>query len=91
MHDLHRHPHAEQATHVLRGSGVHLSAEGRTPMVEGDVVFIPAGEWHGFANDTEETVTILGLWGGVGSAQEAGYEDHPGGALRPSNCQREAP
>ena len=77
VHTLHRHPNAEQATYLLSGSGFHLTEDGRFPMSAGDVVFIPAGEWHGFANEGEETVTILGLWGGVGSTEEAGYEDRP--------------
>lgn len=75
-HALHRHPHAEQMTYVLRGSGVHLSEDGRTSLAEGDTIFIAAGEWHGFENDTEETVTILGVFG-AGSPEEAGYEDYP--------------
>jgi len=74
-HQLHRHPHAEQGLIVVAGRGLHLRAEGDpVPMEEGDVVHIPAGEWHGFTNPYDETVVIASVYGGVGSREEAGYE-----------------
>jgi quercetin dioxygenase-like cupin family protein len=42
----------------------------------GEVIYIPRGEWHGFANDTEDPVVILAVFGGVASYAEAGYEIH---------------
>ena len=40
----------------------------------GEVVFIPRGEWHGFANDSEAPTTVIAVFS-VGSYDEAGYED----------------
>jgi quercetin dioxygenase-like cupin family protein len=78
-HQLHRHPHSDQALIVLSGRGLHLrSDDDPIEVEEGDVVFVPAGEWHGFANPFAETVTISNIYGGVGTREEAGYELHPG-------------
>jgi len=78
-HQLHRHPHAEQAVLVLAGRGLHLRHDGPPAEVEpGDAIFVPAGEWHGFANPFEQTVTIASIYGGVGDRSEAGYELHSG-------------
>jgi quercetin dioxygenase-like cupin family protein len=74
-HGLHRHPNAEEVLYVLRGEGLHLSEGEAVRQVEGEVVFIPRGEWHGFANDSERPTTVIAVFGGVGSYEEAGYED----------------
>lgn len=79
-HPLHRHAHAEQVTHVLQGSGQHLHAGGAARQGEGEVVFIPRGEWHGFRNDTEGTTTIAALYGGVASPKDAGLDVDDGSA-----------
>jgi quercetin dioxygenase-like cupin family protein len=81
-HQLHRHAHAEQAILVIAGRGLHLRA-GRDPVevAAGSAVFIPIGEWHGFANPYDEVVTIASVYGGVGRRQDAGYELHPGPAF----------
>ena len=76
-HELHRHPHAEEALYILRGAGLHLSEGEPVRQRAGEVVFIPAGEWHGFANDTDEPTLVLAVFGGVGSYEDAGYEIHP--------------
>lgn len=76
-HEIHRHPNAEEALYVLRGSGLHLSEGEPVRQHEGEVVFIEKGEWHGFANDTDSPTTVLAVFGGVGSYEEAGYEVHP--------------
>jgi quercetin dioxygenase-like cupin family protein len=79
-HSLHRHPYAEEALYIVSGSGLHLSEGEPVRQRAGDVVYIPAGEWHGFANDTDEPTTVLALFGGVGSYADAGYEEHSGDA-----------
>lgn len=81
-HQLHRHAHAEQAILVVAGRGLHLRA-GREPVevATGTAVFIPIGEWHGFANPFDEPVTIASVYGGVGRREDAGYELHPGPAF----------
>lgn len=86
-HALHRHPHAEEALYIVSGSGLHLSEGEPVRQRAGDVVYIPAGEWHGFANDTDEPTTVLGIFAGAGTYADAGYEEHPGAsaAADPSN------
>jgi quercetin dioxygenase-like cupin family protein len=79
-HSLHRHPHAEEALYIVSGSGLHLSEGEPVRQRAGDVVYIPAGEWHGFANDTDEPTTVIAFFGGVGAYADAGYEEHPGDA-----------
>jgi len=77
-HELHRHPHADEVLYLLSGAGLHLSEGEPVRQSAGDVIFIPAGEWHGFANDTDEETVVIAVFGGVGSYAEAGYEIHPG-------------
>ena len=76
-HEVHRHPHAEEALYVLEGSGLHLTEEGSHRLNTGDVVFVPRNEWHGFANDTDSPVRVIGIFGGVSTYGDAGYEIHP--------------
>lgn len=73
-HVLHRHPNCEQATYVLSGAGLHLTVGEAVRQADGDAVYVKPGEWHGFENDSEEEVTLVMLYGGVGSREEAGYE-----------------
>lgn len=78
-HQLHRHAHAEQALLVVSGHGVHLRHQ-EEPIAagSGDAIYIPANEWHGFANPFDEPVTIASIYGGVGRREAAGYELRPG-------------
>jgi quercetin dioxygenase-like cupin family protein len=76
-HEIHRHPNCEEALYVLSGSGLHLSEGEPVRQEEGEVVFIPCGEWHGFENDTDTPTTVVAVFGGVGSYADAGYEVHP--------------
>jgi quercetin dioxygenase-like cupin family protein len=75
VHELHRHPNCEEVLYLLKGSGLHLSEGEPVRQNEGEVVFIERGEWHGFMNDTAEPITVIAVFGGVGSYEEAGYED----------------
>ena len=77
VHEIHRHPNCEEALYILRGSGLHLSESEPVRQNEGEVVFIEQGEWHGFVNDTDDPTTVIAIFGGVGSYEEAGYEVHP--------------
>lgn len=77
VHEIHRHPNCEEALYILRGSGLHLSESEPVRQNEGEVVFIEQGEWHGFMNDTDGPTTVIAVFGGVGSYEEAGYEVHP--------------
>jgi quercetin dioxygenase-like cupin family protein len=77
VHEIHRHPNCEEALYVLKGSGLHLSEGEPVRQAEGEVVFIEAGEWHGFMNDTDSPTTVIAVFGGIGGYEEAGYEVHP--------------
>jgi quercetin dioxygenase-like cupin family protein len=73
-HDLHRHPDADEFFLVLAGGGDHLTERGRVRLAQGDLAYIPAGEWHGFR--TRPGVTTVALYGylGAGSLRQAGYQ-----------------
>ena len=73
-HERHLHPNADEFLVVLSGSGEIYTAEGEEPAGEGDVVFTPAGPWHGFNNTSAEDVLLLWGWRGAGSLEKAGYE-----------------
>jgi quercetin dioxygenase-like cupin family protein len=73
-HDRHRHPHADEFLVVLRGRGRVYTDEGDEPAEEGDVVFTPAGHWHGFDNTSDQDALLLWGWSGAGSLEAAGYE-----------------
>jgi quercetin dioxygenase-like cupin family protein len=73
-HEVHRHPNAEEYFFVLRGSGQHLTEGEPVHLEAGDLVFIPKGEWHGFANDTGEPTLVVTVMGGVSHYSDAGYE-----------------
>lgn len=73
-HERHRHPNCDEFLVVLSGSGEIYTDEGREPAAEGDVVFTPAGHWHGFDNTSDEDVLLFWGWRGAGSLEDAGYE-----------------
>ena len=76
-HELHRHPNAEEFFFLLRGSGLHLTEGEPVRLEPGDLVFVPTGEWHGFANDTGDPAVAITVLGGVAHYSDAGYEIHP--------------
>ena len=73
-HDRHRHPHCNEFLVVMTGSGQIYTDEGTEPSKAGDVVFTPAGHWHGFDNTGDEDVLLIWGWEGAGSLEAAGYE-----------------
>jgi quercetin dioxygenase-like cupin family protein len=73
-HERHRHPNCDEFLVVVRGEGEFYTEAGREPAGEGDVVFTPAGHWHGFDNTSGEDVVLLWGWRGAGSLEAAGYE-----------------
>ena len=62
-HDRHRH-------------FVHTN-DGMEPSSAGDVIFTPAGDWHGFDNTSDVDVELIWGWAGAGSLEAAGYEVEP--------------
>jgi len=77
-HEVHRHANAEEYFFVLKGSGLHLTDSEPVPLRQGDLVFVPRGEWHGFANDTDQPAVAVTVMGGVAHYSDAGYEVLPG-------------
>ncbi|WP_327682548.1 cupin domain-containing protein [Kitasatospora sp. NBC_00458] len=78
-HDLHRHPHADEFFLVLSGGGGHLTGNAEVPLRAGDLVYVPAGEWHGFRPGPAAPTTALYGYLGASSLAGAGYQ------LRPSD------
>jgi quercetin dioxygenase-like cupin family protein len=73
-HERHRHPNCDEFLVVLSGRGEIYTDAGEEPSKAGDVVFTPAGHWHGFNNTSHEDVVLLWGWRGAGSLEQAGYE-----------------
>lgn len=73
-HALHRHPHADEFFLVMDGGGDHLSPHGPIRLGPGDLVFIPAGEWHGYRTGPGTATRAIYGYLGAGSLEQAGYE-----------------
>lgn len=74
-HDLHRHASAAEFFYVWDGSGVHLGPDGAPhPVRAGDLVHVPAGEWHGFRNTGDRAARAVFGYLGVERFANAGYE-----------------
>lgn len=58
---LHAHEFDDEAFFVHKGSGIFLLGEQRIAVTEGDVVFIPRGEWHGFENGSKDTFLVWAI------------------------------
>jgi len=73
-HDRHRHTDCDEFLVVMSGRGEIYLDEGEAPSKAGDVIFTPAGHWHGFNNTGDEDVLLIWGWRGAGSLEDAGYE-----------------
>jgi quercetin dioxygenase-like cupin family protein len=78
-HERHRHPNCDEFLVVMQGSGEVYTDDEREPAAAGDVIFTPAGHWHGFDNTSDEDVLLIWGWRGAGSLAAAGYELPPDG------------
>jgi quercetin dioxygenase-like cupin family protein len=78
-HDRHRHLNCNEFLVVMSGRGEVYTDEGTEPSQAGDVIFTPAGHWHGFNNTSDEDVLLIWGWEGAGSLEAAGYELPPDG------------
>ena len=68
---------------MLEGEGDHLVEDGDPIRIRaGDLVYIPAGEWHGFRNSSDALVRMVGINEGVTHYMDSGYEDHPASSRR---------
>ena len=74
MHDIHRHPNAEETEYIVEGHGIARVGDDDVEMGPGDIVFVKADDYHGFYN-TSETDRAVMVWcyGGAASLEEAGY------------------
>ena len=74
MHDIHRHPNAEEWEYIISGSAIKHVGNESVRLSAGDVVFVPADVYHGLEN-ASETEPVVSLWGysGAASLEEAGY------------------
>ncbi len=73
-HERHRHPGCNEFLVVMSGRGEIYTNDGTEPSEAGDVIFTPAGNWHGFNNTGSEDVLLIWGWEGAGSLEAAGYE-----------------
>jgi len=81
MHDIHRHPNAEETEYIVEGQGVARVGDDDVAMGPGDIVFVKANDDHGFHNTSAtERAVMVWCYGGAASLQEAGYvrSDDPG-------------
>jgi quercetin dioxygenase-like cupin family protein len=76
-HERHRHPNCNEFLVVMSGRGEIYTDEGTETSRAGDVIFTPAGHWHGFNNTSDEDVLLIWGWEGAGSLEAAGYELPP--------------
>lgn len=74
-HDIHRHANAEEWEYVLSGSAIKHIGDEQVNLSTGDIVFVPAGVYHGLENasTTDPVVTIWG-YSGAATLETAGYE-----------------
>lgn len=72
-HHHHRHPNAEEAQYLIKGSGIARVGEDDIEQGPGDTVFVPKNEIHGFYNNTDEETVMIWTYGGATSLEEAGY------------------
>lgn len=73
-HALHRHPDADEFFLVLDGGGQHRSPDGPVHLGVADLVFVPAGEWHGYCSDPGTATRAIYGYLGAGCLEQAGYE-----------------
>lgn len=56
---VHEHESTEHEIFVIRGQGLIDDGNRKTPVKQGDAIFIPAGERHSFANITDEDLQFI--------------------------------
>jgi quercetin dioxygenase-like cupin family protein len=72
-HHHHRHPNAEEAQYLIKGSGIARVGDVDIEQSPGDTVFVPRGEVHGFWNNTDEETVMIWTYGGAANLDEAGF------------------
>lgn len=72
-HHPHRHPNAEEAQFLIKGSGIARVGDTELEQSAGDTVYVPRGATHGFWNNTDEETVMIWTYGGAASLAEAGF------------------
>ena len=72
-HDIHRHPHAEEIEYIVSGSGVAQVGDDDVEISAGELVFVPANEYHGFHNTSDGETVMVWTYAPAASLEEAGY------------------
>jgi mannose-6-phosphate isomerase-like protein (cupin superfamily) len=74
-HQPHVHPHADEYYCVISGTGMAGTGASEHPVQAGAVHYVPAGSVHWLRNtDGKVPIVVVGIYAGVGSLAEAGYE-----------------
>lgn len=55
----HRHEDAEHEIFIVEGQAALDDGRQRIPVRTGDAIFVPAGEDHGFVNDTRQPMRFI--------------------------------
>src|SRR3954463_15012016 len=71
-HDIHRHPNAEEFEYLVSGHGIARVGDVDVELGPGEVVFVPANDYHGFENTGDEPVFMFGGVAGAAGVDEAG-------------------
>ena len=72
-HHFHRHPNAEEAQYIISGSGIARLGDVDIQQREGDTVFVPRNEIHGFWNNADTDCVMIWTYGGAASLEDAGF------------------
>jgi quercetin dioxygenase-like cupin family protein len=72
-HDIHRHPHAEEIEYIVSGSGVAQVGDDDVEISAGELVYVPANEYHGFHNTSDGETVMVWTYAPAASLEEAGY------------------
>jgi quercetin dioxygenase-like cupin family protein len=56
---MHEHDNTEHEIFVVRGKGIIDDGKVKTPVKEGDAIFIEAGETHSFINNTDQLLQFI--------------------------------
>lgn len=56
---VHQHGDTEHEIFILEGAGLFDDGRQRMPVKAGEAIFVPAGEDHGFVNDTGQPMRFL--------------------------------
>ena len=74
-HALHRHLAAAEVLYILEGEGCqHMGEECPVALAQGDLTYVPAGEWHGFCNTSDRPAEVVFAYLGAASIETDGYE-----------------